>query len=204
MTTTNIDNTPCIAANTTESSSEAEDDSTAAVEDDSAPKASANSSTELCGTLPNSSQLDPAPVVGYSHDVGRDNAQLAKCHANRSAVLFELGRYGDCCAEVDRALGTNDYPTETEWKLLARKARAAVHLRQFSVAEECIRCLESFVENFPDNGQLIASFFHIPSGGLTLIVGTQKWGFSGEVQRRPPADILLNESHGHGSPVKNR
>jgi hypothetical protein len=47
-----------------------------------------------------------------------------------------------------------------------------------------------------------------------------KWGFSCKVQRRPPADILLNESlppnpplprrhhvqgrHGHGSPVKNR
>ncbi len=59
---------------------------------------------------------------------------------------------------------------------------------------------------------------HIPSGGLTLIVGTQKWGFSCKVQRRSHADIFLNESlppktpcghhvhgrHGHGSPVKNR
>ncbi len=34
----------------------------------------------------------------------------------------------------------------------------------------------------------------VPSGGLTLIVGTQIWGFSCKVQRRPPADIFLNES----------
>jgi hypothetical protein len=33
----------------------------------------------------------------------------------------------------------------------------------------------------------------IPSGGLTLIIRTQKWGGSCKVQRRPPADIL-NES----------
>jgi hypothetical protein len=59
---------------------------------------------------------------------------------------------------------------------------------------------------------------HIPSGGLTFIVGAQKWGFSCKVQRRTPADIFLNESlppktpwwhhvhgrHGHGSLVKNR
>ncbi len=30
----------------------------------------------------------------------------------------------------------------------------------------------------------------VPSGGLTLIFGTQKWGFSCKVQRRPLADIL--------------
>jgi hypothetical protein len=34
----------------------------------------------------------------------------------------------------------------------------------------------------------------VPSGGITLIVGTQKYGFSCKVQRRPPADIFLNES----------
>ncbi len=53
---------------------------------------------------------------------------------------------------------------------------------------------------------------------ITLIVGTQKWGVSCKVQRRPRADIFLNESlprktpcghhvhgrHDHGSPVKNR
>ncbi len=58
----------------------------------------------------------------------------------------------------------------------------------------------------------------ISSGGLTLIVWTQKLGFSCKVQRRPPADMFLNESlppktpcgrhvhgrHGHGSPVRNR
>ncbi len=38
------------------------------------------------------------------------------------------------------------------------------------------------------------SIFKVPSGGLALIVGTQKWGFCCEVQRRPPADIFLNES----------
>jgi hypothetical protein len=57
---------------------------------------------------------------------------------------------------------------------------------------------------------------NVPSGGLTLIVGTQKWVFSCRGQRRPPADIFLNERlppktpcehhvhgrHGHGSPVK--
>jgi hypothetical protein len=36
--------------------------------------------------------------------------------------------------------------------------------------------------------------FRLPSGGLTLIVWTQKWGFSCNVQRRPPADMFLNES----------
>ncbi len=56
-------------------------------------------------------------------------------------------------------------------------------------------------------------WMYILSGGLTLIVGTQKWGFSCKIQRRPPADIFLNGSlppktpsgnhvHGHGSPVK--
>jgi hypothetical protein len=58
---------------------------------------------------------------------------------------------------------------------------------------------------------------NVPSGDLILMVGTQKWGFSCKVQRRPPADIFLNVSlppkphcghhvhgrHGHGSPVKN-
>jgi hypothetical protein len=34
----------------------------------------------------------------------------------------------------------------------------------------------------------------VPSGGLTLIVGIQKWEFSCKVQRQPPADIILNES----------
>ncbi len=60
--------------------------------------------------------------------------------------------------------------------------------------------------------------FKVPSGGLTLIVGTEKWGCSCKVQRRPPADIFLNENlppktpcghhvhgrHGHGSAIKNR
>jgi hypothetical protein len=58
----------------------------------------------------------------------------------------------------------------------------------------------------------------VPSGGLTLIVGTQKWVFSRNLQRRPAADFFLNESlplktpcghhvqsrRGHGSSVKNR
>jgi hypothetical protein len=69
--------------------------------------------------------------------------------------------------------------------------------------------------------RIILSWFHfkcVPSGGLTLVVGTQQWGISCKVQRRPPADIILNESllpkiprghhvhglHGHASPVKNR
>jgi hypothetical protein len=42
----------------------------------------------------------------------------------------------------------------------------------------------------------------IPSGGLTLIVWTQKWGFSCEVQRRPPADIILNESLPQKTPLR--
>jgi hypothetical protein len=64
---------------------------------------------------------------------------------------------------------------------------------------------------------VIAAWMKVPSGGPTLIEITQKWGFSGKVLRRPPADIFLNESsppktpcghhvhgrHGHGSPVKN-
>jgi hypothetical protein len=54
--------------------------------------------------------------------------------------------------------------------------------------------------------------FVSPSGGPTLIVGTQNWGLSCKVKRQPPADIFLNESlppklpcghhvhgrHGHG------
>jgi hypothetical protein len=60
-------------------------------------------------------------------------------------------------------------------------------------------------------------YTYVPSGGLTLIVWTQKWGFSCKVQRRPPADIFLNENvspktpcrhhvhgrHGHGNPLKD-
>jgi hypothetical protein len=42
----------------------------------------------------------------------------------------------------------------------------------------------------------------LPSGGLTLIVGTQKWGFSCKVQRRPPADIFLNESLPPKTPLR--
>jgi hypothetical protein len=160
-TTTGDVNAPCNPSVSAESSSSDAEDNTNAVVDDESPKASANSTD-----LPNSSPLDPAPVVGYSHDVGRDNAQLAKCHANRSAVLFELGRYGECCAEVDRALRTNDYPRETEWKLLTRKAKAAVHLKQFHMAEECVRCLESFAENHTANGQLIPSSFHVWSSAI--------------------------------------
>ncbi len=44
--------------------------------------------------------------------------------------------------------------------------------------------------------------FQLPSGGLTLIVGTQKWGFSCKVQRRPPADIFLNESLRPKTPLR--
>jgi hypothetical protein len=43
---------------------------------------------------------------------------------------------------------------------------------------------------------------YIPSGGLTLIVGTQKWGVSCKVQRRPPADIFLNESLPKKTPLR--
>ncbi len=39
-------------------------------------------------------------------------------------------------------------------------------------------------------------------GGLTLIVGTQKWGFSCKVQRRPSADIFLNESLPPKNPLR--
>ncbi len=42
----------------------------------------------------------------------------------------------------------------------------------------------------------------VPSGGLTLIVGTQKWGFSCIVQRRPPADIFLNKSLPPKTPLR--
>jgi hypothetical protein len=62
------------------------------------------------------------------------------------------------------------------------------------------------------------SDYWVSSGGLTLIVRTQKLGFSCKVQRRPPADISwmkacprkppcghhVHDRHGHGSPVKNR
>jgi hypothetical protein len=62
-----------------------------------------------------------------------------------------------------------------------------------------------------------SALLYIPSGGLTSIVWTKKWGFSCKVQRWPPVDMFLNESsppktpcrhhvhcrHGHGSPVKN-
>ncbi len=34
----------------------------------------------------------------------------------------------------------------------------------------------------------------VPSGGLTLSVDTQKWGFSWKLHRRPPADIIVNGS----------
>jgi hypothetical protein len=35
-----------------------------------------------------------------------------------------------------------------------------------------------------------------------VIVGTQKWGISCEVQRRPPADIVLNESLPPKTPLR--
>jgi hypothetical protein len=42
----------------------------------------------------------------------------------------------------------------------------------------------------------------IPSGGLTLTLGTQKWGFSCKVQRRPPADICLNKNLPPKTPLR--
>ncbi len=42
----------------------------------------------------------------------------------------------------------------------------------------------------------------LPSVGLTLIVGTQKWGFSCKVQRPTPADIFLNESFPSKTPLR--
>jgi hypothetical protein len=42
----------------------------------------------------------------------------------------------------------------------------------------------------------------LPSGGLTLILGTQKCGFSGKVQRRPPANLFLNESLPPKTPLR--
>jgi hypothetical protein len=42
----------------------------------------------------------------------------------------------------------------------------------------------------------------LPSGGLTLILGTQKWRFSCKVQRLPPADIFLNESLPPKTPLR--
>jgi hypothetical protein len=61
-------------------------------------------------------------------------------------------------------------------------------------------------------------FSFLPSGGLTLIVGTQKWGFFLQSIEATPCGNLLkwkltpenpwghyvHGRHGHGSPVKNR
>ncbi len=45
-------------------------------------------------------------------------------------------------------------------------------------------------------------FPEVPPGGLTSLVGIQKWGFSCKVQRRPPADIFFNESLPPKTPLR--
>jgi hypothetical protein len=45
-------------------------------------------------------------------------------------------------------------------------------------------------------------YWMVPSGDLTLIVRTQKWGFSCKVRRRPPADIFLNKSLPPKNPLR--
>ncbi len=42
----------------------------------------------------------------------------------------------------------------------------------------------------------------VPSGCLTVIARAQKWGFSCKVQRRPPADIFLDESLPPKTPLR--
>jgi hypothetical protein len=74
---------------------------------------------------------------------------------------------------------------------------AQVRAAQFRVTPACDKLMyKSFFSGHSMQGKAKGpvSSFCIPSGGLTLIVGTQKWGFPCQVQRRPPADIFLNES----------
>ncbi len=42
----------------------------------------------------------------------------------------------------------------------------------------------------------------VPSGGLNLIVGTKKWGFSCKVPRQPLAEIFLHESLPPKTPLR--
>ncbi|XP_073986517.1 SET and MYND domain-containing protein 4-like isoform X3 [Rhodnius prolixus] len=56
-----------------------------------------------------------------------DSEELALGYANRSAVTFSLGDYGNCVRDIDRALHGH-YPEKLIYKLLERKGKCLMEL----------------------------------------------------------------------------
>lgn len=66
--------------------------------------------------------------------------ELALAYANRSAVLFRLGKFNSCLLDVNRAL-KNDYPDALKPKLLERKKNCVQELQKSSQAIVLVSCV---------------------------------------------------------------
>jgi hypothetical protein len=99
----------------------------------------------------------------------------------RKNGVISLYRNNAIFLKIESTLGNTRNPPLTRWR--SWPASRAVF------ADPSSTCSEVPIYRHNRNTET-----KIPSGGLTLIVWTQKWGFSCKVQRQPPADMFLNES----------
>ena len=103
-----------------------------------------------------------APKVHFSTNNNEDvsnNACLAMCFANRSAVFVREKRYTEALADIDQALLLG-YPKKLSKKLFIRKARIHLSLGRFAGAVKCLKkegtmksnhffhCVEAFIQTF--------------------------------------------------------
>lgn len=56
-----------------------------------------------------------------------ESEELAIAYANRSAVLFKLGKFDLCILDIDRAL-SNSYPKPLKYKLYERKGKCLLEI----------------------------------------------------------------------------
>ncbi len=102
----------------------------------------------------------------------------------------------NCLVTVVRIL---DYECEDGWSCLSASSVTIFNTISFFSGAICFRVPTKACKWWQPSREPtdFGSLFQnnpVPSGGLTLIVWAQKWGFSCKVQRRPPADMFLNES----------
>jgi len=77
--------------------------------------------------------LAHAPVLQKKGDYDTEDSSASLAFANRSAVLFQLGKYQLCLDDISRAFGMS-YPPALAFKLYDRKGQCLIELSQPSEA----------------------------------------------------------------------
>jgi hypothetical protein len=100
------------------------------------------------GYNPQLAVASPEPWLAGDASILESMNQRCKCHANRSAILYEWKRYDDCMLEIERAIDSG-YPKELVWCLIFRKAKCLIESKRFSMAESCaaaLKCLATTLQ----------------------------------------------------------